>query len=119
VVARDGEVLGVAHNAHQPTEYAPYVDGDPRNEFSRGVRADLSTALHAEAALVARAAHDGRSLAGADLYVSTFPCPACARLVAAAGFRRCYVAGAYAVLDGDRILRTAGVELIWVDLGQG
>lgn len=116
LAARDGAVLDVAHNAHRPSDYSPYVDGDPRNDFSRGVRADLSTAIHAEAALVARAARDGVPLAGADLYVSTFPCPACARLVAEAGFRRCYFAGPYAVLDGDAVLRAAGVELIWVDL---
>jgi dCMP deaminase len=65
--------------------------------------------------LVARAAQQGRSLAGADLYVSTFPCPGCARLVAEAGFRRCFFAGPYAVLDGEDVLRAAGVALIWVD----
>jgi dCMP deaminase len=116
VAARDGEILGTAYNRHHPTEYAPYLDGDPRNEFHRGLRPDLSTAQHAEAAIVARAARDGLSLAGATLYVSTFPCPACARLVAEAGFTRCYFAGPYAMLDGDAILRAAGVELIWVDL---
>jgi dCMP deaminase len=115
LAARDGQVLYVAHNEHGPTEYAPYIDGDPRNEFHRGVRIDLSTAIHAEAKIVADAARDGVSLNGADLYVSTFPCPACARLVAESGFRRCFFAGPYAVLDGDAILRSAGVELIWVD----
>jgi dCMP deaminase len=116
LAARDGVVLGVAHNEHQPTEYSPYVNGDPRNDFSRGVHIALSTALHAEAALVARSARHGPPLDGADLYVSTFPCPGCARLVAGAGFRRCYFAGPYAVLDGDTVLRAAGVELVWVDL---
>ncbi len=116
VAARDGVVLAVAHNTHRPTEYAPYLDGDPRNEFSRGLRWDLSTAIHAEASVVAGAARDGVALAGADIYVTTFPCPACARLIAGAGFRRCYVAGPYAMLDGDRVLREAGVELIWVQL---
>jgi dCMP deaminase len=112
---RDGEVLGSAWNHHVPTEYAPYTDGDPRDNFSRGVRADLSTAIHAEATVVAQAARAGRALAGADLFVTTFPCPACARLIAEAGFRRCYFAGPYALLDGDTILRTAGIELLWVD----
>jgi dCMP deaminase len=116
VAVRDGEILDTAYNRHHPTEYAPYLDGDPRNEFHRGLRPDLSTAQHAEAAIVARAARDGMSLAGATLYVSTFPCPACARLVAEAGFARCYFAGPYAMLDGDAILRAAGVELIWVDV---
>jgi dCMP deaminase len=116
LAVRDGRILDVAHNEHRPTEYSPYVDGDPRNDFERGVRADLSTAIHAEALLVARAARTGVPLAGADLYVSTFPCPACARLLAESDFRRVYFAGPYAVLDGDAILRTAGVELIWVDM---
>jgi dCMP deaminase len=117
VAARDGRVLKAAHNHHHPSEYAPYLDGDPRNEFSRGVRPDLSTAIHAEASLVAQAAREGMSLAGADLYVSTFPCPACARLVVEAGFARCFFAGPYSMLDGERVLRAGKVELVWVDLG--
>jgi dCMP deaminase len=115
IAARGEQVLAVAWNHHQPSEYAPYIDGDPRDSFSRGVRADLSTAIHAEASIVAQAARAGFSLSGADLFVTTFPCPACARLVAEAGFRRCYFAGPYSVLDGDEALRAAGVELLWVD----
>lgn len=114
---REGKVIYAAHNKHKPTEYSPYVNGDPRNDFSRGLRADLSTALHAEAAIVAHAARQGVSLAGADIYVSTFPCPTCAMLIAETGFKRCYFLGQYAVLDGDAILRAAGVELIWIDTG--
>jgi len=115
VAWRDAVVLGAAWNHHCPTEYAPYVDGDPRDAFSRGVRADLSTAIHAEASVVAQAARAGRALGGADIYVTTFPCPACARLIAESGFRRCYFTGAYSVLEGDHILRAAGVGLFWVD----
>jgi dCMP deaminase len=117
IAVREGEVLAVGHNEHRPTEYSPYIDGDPRNDFSRGVRPDLTTALHAEAAIVARCAREGLRLAGADLYVSTFPCPSCARLIAESGIRRCFFAGPYAMLDGDTVLRAAGVELIWVDIG--
>jgi dCMP deaminase len=118
VAVRDGEILDVQHNQHRPTDYTPYIDGDPRNDFGRGVRIDLSTAIHAEAILVARAARSGLALAGADLYLTTFPCPACARLIAEAGFRRCLFAGPYAMLDGDRILRSAGVEMVWVDISR-
>jgi dCMP deaminase len=111
---RGEKVLGAAWNHHAPTEYAPYLDGDPRDNFSRGVRADLSTATHAEASIIATAARDGIALNGADLYVTTFPCPACARLIAEAAFRRCYFTGPYSVLDGDKILQAAGIELFWV-----
>ena len=119
VAARDGRVLGCAWNRHHPTEYAPYLSGDPRDAFERGVRADLSTAIHAEAALIARAARDGTSLAGADLYTTTFPCPACARLIVEAGFLRCFFAGQYSVLDGEQTLRAGGIGLIWVDTSGG
>jgi dCMP deaminase len=115
VAVRAGRVLGSAWNHHQPTEYAPYLSGDPRDAFERGLRADLSTAIHAEAALIAGAARDGVSLAGADLYTTTFPCPACARLIAEAGFVRCYFAGQYSVLDGEQTLRAKGISLVWVD----
>lgn len=111
---RGEKVLGAAWNHHGPTEYAPYLDGDPRDNFSRGVRADLSTAAHAEASVIAAAARDGIALAGADLYVTTFPCPACARLIAEAGLRRVYFTGPYSVLDGDKLLRAAGVQLLWI-----
>jgi dCMP deaminase len=116
---RGEEILGAAWNHHCPNEYAPYVDGDPRDNFSRGVRADLSTAMHAEASIIAQAARAGLTLDGADLYATTFPCPACARLIAESGFRRCYFTDGYSVLDGDGILRAAGVELVWVDSVQG
>jgi dCMP deaminase len=119
VAVRDGQVLGCAWNHHHPTEYAPYLNGDPRDAFERGMRADLSTAIHAEAALIAGAARDGTSLAGADLYTTTFPCPACARLIAEAGFARCLFAGRYSVLDGEQTLRARGISLIWVDTRTG
>jgi len=119
VAVRDGRVLGQAWNRHHPTEYAPYLDGDPRDSFERGIRADLSTAIHAEAALIAGAARDGTGLAGADLYTTTFPCPACARLIAEAGFVRCFFAGQYSVLHGEQTLRAAGIILIWVDTRAG
>lgn len=95
VAARDGAILGTAWNRHHPSEYSPYLDGDPRDGFERGVRADLSTAIHAEAAVVAQAA----------------------RLIAESGLRRCFFSRTYSVLAGDQVLRAAGVELIWVDIG--
>ena len=115
VVTHGDDVVGEAWNHHLPTEYTPYIDGDPRNSFRRGVRADLSTAIHAEASIIARTARRGISLEGTDLYVTTFPCPACARLIVESGIKRCFFAGPYSVLEGDHILRSAGIEIIWVD----
>ncbi|HSX01469.1 MAG TPA: deaminase, partial [Candidatus Saccharimonas sp.] len=104
----------VAHNHHLPTPYAPYISGDPRNNFRRGEYLQLSTAIHAEAAIIAQAARRGISLQRTTMFVTTFPCPACARLIAETGIAKLYVADAYSLLDGADILATAGVEIIWV-----
>ncbi|HEV2999704.1 MAG TPA: deaminase [Solirubrobacteraceae bacterium] len=106
----DGEVRS-AHNEHHPHRLSAYAAGDPRSNFSKGVGYDLSTATHAEARLIAEAARDGRSTAGAELYVTDFPCPACAKLVAAAGIARLWFREGYAVLDGQDVLEAAGVEI--------
>lgn len=115
LAVKDDKIIAEEHNRHLPTEYSPYIDGDPRNNFSRGIETDLTTALHAEAAIVAWAAREGVSLLDAELHVTTFPCPTCARLMAEAGFARCYFSGPYALLDGENVLRQAGVELYFVE----
>ncbi len=115
VAVRDGRILLQSHNHHLPSEYSPYVDGDPRDGFSRGVRPDLSTAIHAEAQLVATAAQTGLRLHGAQLYVTTFPCPPCGHLIATAGFSACLYAGPYAMPEGQETLQQAGVTQIWVN----
>ena len=62
--------------------------GDPRSNFDAGKNIELSKFIHAEASLIAQAAKQGAKLEGASIYVTTFPCPVCARLVATAGLRK-------------------------------
>jgi dCMP deaminase len=106
--------IETACNEHLPHPLAPYAAGDPRSNFYKGVALELSTAQHAEARLIASAARDGRSTEGAVMYVTDFPCPPCAKLIAAAGVERVYFRDGYAVLDGEDVLRGAGVELLRV-----
>lgn len=115
LIARDGQVLLRAHNTHVPSEHMPYLDGDPRNNFRRGVNIELSTALHAEAGLIAEAARSGLSLEGADMYVTTFPCPPCAKLIAYSGIKTLYCHGGHSVLDGESILTERGVKIVFVE----
>ena len=115
-IVKDGELILLARNKHVPDEQMPYVFGDPRSVFKRGIHIELSTAMHAEAALVAEAAKRGISLDGASLFVTDFPCPPCAKLVAYSGIKKCFFAGGYAVLDGEDILRDKGVELFFIDV---
>lgn len=100
-------------SSNQPltTQNTPWADGDPRTLFNRGGSLEVSSFMHAEASLVARAAAAGISLKGATLYVTTFPCPACAMLIARSGISRCCYSEGYAMLDGRRVLEEAGTTL--------
>ena len=103
-----------AYNAHVPTEYAPYIDGDPRDVIAAGTRSEVNTALHSEQAIITYAARLGICLEGAIMYVTTFPCPMCAKQVAAAGIKTLYFAEGHSSLDGEAVLKAYGVELVYV-----
>lgn len=117
VIVKDGEILLSAHNEHLPSPHSPYADGDPRNTLHKGIGTDIATAIHSEARLIAEAACRGIALEGASLYVSVFPCSLCAKQIAFSGIKKIYYAGGYQMLDQETILRSRGVEIIYVDLG--
>src|SRR3989338_7696518 len=82
----------------------------------KGLHIELTTDEHAEARLIGEAARQGIALSGASLYLTTFPCPPCAKLVGTAGICRLYFAEGYAMLDGERVLRDSNIELIRVEM---
>jgi dCMP deaminase len=109
----DGTIAS-ATNEHSPHPLSAYAVGDPRSNFYKGVHLELSTSTHAEAQLIADAARRGISTEDATIYVTDFPCPPCAKLIAGAGIARLYFRTGYAVLDGQQILEAAGVEIVQV-----
>src|SRR5690606_10170342 len=115
-IVKDGGILVSAYNKHLPTEHTPYVNGDPRNAFSKGVNIELSSAIHAEALAISEMAKKGIPLEGTSMYVSTFPCPVCAKLIASSGIKKVYYYEGYSMLDGEDVLRSKGVEIIRVNL---
>lgn len=114
-LARDGELILAGHNRQIPSTHTPYFEGDPRSFFKKGQHLELTTDEHAEAYLIATAAAQGLATTGCDLYVTTFPCPPCAKLLATAKVARVFFLEGYARLDGERVLREAGVEIIRVE----
>jgi dCMP deaminase len=110
----NGEVAS-ATNEHGPHPLSAYAVGDPRSNFFKGVHLEVSTVTHAEARLIADAASRGTATKGAVMYVTDFPCPPCAKLIAGAGIARLYFRTGYAVLDGRDVLEAAGVEIVQVE----
>ena len=114
VVVKDGKIIITGYNKHLPSDFSPYINGDPRNNFDAGIRYDLCTSIHAEAATIAVAAKNGIKLQGCFVYVTTFPCPTCARLLAESGISKIYYSKGYSLLDAENILKDYGVEIILV-----
>lgn len=101
-------------NYHMPHEHITEMEGNSRIDFGPGERIDLVTSIHAEASLIAKAAKDGVSVNDAYLYVTTFPCPVCARLIVEAGISKVFYRDGYSLFDGQRILKEGNVEIILV-----
>lgn len=115
-LVKDGSVIALAHNEHMPHEQLPNIFSDSRSLFKKGINIHYVTTAHAEIGVIAAAAKAGIATAGAELFLTDFPCPYCARLVAKAGIKKIYFLKGYAVLEGDEFLKGEGVELIQVGL---
>src|SRR3989344_1756964 len=115
LLVKNGKVLYTAHNTHAVTENTHYIDGEPRSNFNAGKAiADLVIFEHGEATMIAKAARDGVSTKGAEIYVTVFPCPSCAMAIANAGIKKVYYKEGYSLLDAERILKNANVKLVQV-----
>jgi dCMP deaminase len=117
LVVKDGKIILKAHNRLLPTEQTAYIVGDSRGNFHKGDHVELTMSIHSEIGLVAEAARRGISLEGTSLYVTTFPCPPCAKAVAYSGVKKLYYSDGYGMLDGEEVLRSQGVEIIKVKKG--
>lgn len=111
LLLKTGEMI-TTYNRHLPDNHTPYIVGDVRSQFHAGEHFELTSAIHAEAAAIAQAAKKGLSTIGASMMVTDFPCPVCAKLIAASGIKTLYYQRGYAVLDGEEILRSFGIKII-------
>lgn len=114
VLIKNEKVILQNHNFHTPSPQTQYINGDVRSLAKSGEKIEISTSQHAEAAILAEAAKLGIKTEGLDLYVTTFPCPYCARLIAQSGIKRLYFAEGYSVLDGQEELKREQVKIIRV-----
>lgn len=112
----DNESLIISsHNSSVPTEYTSYIECDPRITAKKGESIERSIDIHAEARLIANASKHGISLEGKTMYVSTFPCPNCAKLIAESGIKSCCFVEGYTMLDGQSVLKDYNVEIVKIN----
>ncbi|MEX1014040.1 MAG: deaminase [Candidatus Paceibacterota bacterium] len=115
IVVKDKKIILTGYNKPLPSDQVHNIFGDPRSNFDYGVSFELSKFIHAEACIIAEAAKRGISLKDTSIYVTTFPCPVCAKSIAIAGIKKVYFEEGYSLLDAESILKTFNIELIKIE----
>jgi dCMP deaminase len=114
VLVKDRAVIVKTTNRNLPSDYTPYQVGAARDFFKAGEHPELANTIHAEEYIIAQAARRGVSVDGTVLYVTTFPCPVCAKLIACSGITEVYFCEGWANFDAQKILESAGVKITQV-----
>lgn len=114
-IVKDGTMAEVAYNKHFPDDQNPNILGDPRSNYDYKEKPTGYTSIHAEANVIAKAAKKGESVEGAALYVTTFPCDACARLICESGIKKVFYKKGFSRLDSEDILKNKGIEIVLVE----
>ncbi len=115
ILVKDGKPVVTAYNHPEPDDFAQYVDGDPRSNFNwGGDHIHLCSTTHGEIGVIAGAAARGVCTMGVKLYVTTFPCPPCARAIVTAGVSEVFYKDGYSQMDAEAILKEKGVKITLV-----
>lgn len=76
----------------------------------------LPEVLHAESnCLMKLVRTDGPNAQDGTLYVTLSPCIECAKLIIQAGIKRVVYGEKYRILDGIKLLKKAGVQVVYID----
>jgi len=112
ILVKNKKVIFRAFNEMMPTDDECYKIGCIRDNIKPGENPEICSVFHAEASIVARAASQGISLKGTILYVTHFPCSACAKLIAFSGIKTVVYSRGSSVFDEARVMESNGVKLI-------
>ncbi len=116
ILVKNKKIILRANNKDLPSDHTPYQVGEVRDFFKPGERQDLASTIHAEQKIVAEAAKRGISLEGTSIYVTTFPCPVCAKLIAFSGIKNLYFGEGGSNFDAQKVLESAGVKITYVSV---
>jgi len=76
-----------------------------------GTRHELCRGVHAEQNAVTQAAYFGVSVDGATIYITTYPCSMCAKILINAGIKEIIYSEGYADDLSKDLLEEAGIEI--------
>ena len=114
VLVKDKKIILRAYNRAIPDDYTPYQVGNIRDYVKAGEKQELSPTIHAEQIIITEAAKKGLSLENTELYITHFPCPVCAKLILFSGIKKCCFVEGASNLNGEKMLKSAGIDLLAV-----
>jgi dCMP deaminase len=114
VLVKNKKEILAGYNQGMPDDHAPYQQGAIRASLKAGEKPELANYIHAEQLIISQAAKQGIKLEKTSLYVTHFPCPVCAKLIALSGVIKVYFSEGSANLDGRQILDSFKIKIIRV-----
>lgn len=116
IIVKDNQIVSHGYNKMLPNDDECYKIGCIRDNLQPGTKTEYCSAIHAEANCISQAAKKGIALDGASIYVTIFPCPMCAKLIAVSGIRKCFYNQGWSSFDGERVMKANGVEILKIDI---
>ena len=83
-----------------------------RESAKSGENLDTCAAVHAEMNAITQAAKMGISVNGGNIYLTTYPCATCMKLIINAGIKKVFYIDSYPSPLTAKLAEEAGVELI-------
>lgn len=83
------------------------------HHIKSGTRQEFCRAVHAEQNAIIQAAVDGVRIKGGTIYVNTYPCSICARMIINAEIKRIVYSSDYNDNLAKELLDEAGIELVF------
>jgi dCMP deaminase len=122
IIVRKNQILCTGYNGPPAGHPHPADLGGCERDIEgikSGERLELCWCLHAEQNAILQAARNGVSIEGAEIYVTAFPCPICARMIANSGITHVKVFGGYPGEERSRlVLERTGVSASYVDMSR-
>jgi len=113
LVVKNNIIISTGYNG-APKGFPHCLDVGCRRDklkIASGERHEECIGVHAEQNALLQA---GRDAECATLYVNSYPCKICAKLIINAGIKRVVMSGEYSDREGLEYLRRAGIELTFL-----
>ena len=113
VVVKDGKIIAKGYN-NQVGGVMPCTEiGCIRDamHIPHGQRREMCRYICAEQVVISEAARRGESLDGGVIYITSYPCAICAKMIVSAGIKKIVCMGSHKDSIAEDFIKEAGVNL--------